>query len=101
MLADLEKLDVSNPDFDTRLAAFERAVCDHADREEQEEFEQVLAGCEEAERQSMGTLLRAAEAVGPTHPHPSTAGSPVAQWAVGPFASLVDRTKDAIAKARS
>jgi hypothetical protein len=49
----------------------------------------------------MGTALKAAEAIAPTHPHPSTAGSPAAQWAVGPFASIVDRTKDALRKAMS
>ena len=49
----------------------------------------------------MGTQVKAAESIAPTHPHPSTAGSPVAQWAVGPIASLVDRTRDAISKATS
>ena len=99
VLAGLEKLDVSTPDFDKELAAFEKAVSDHADMEEQQEFPSVLAECDETERSVMGRMLRAAEAVGPTHPHPSTAGSPAAQWVAGPFASLVDRTKDAIRKA--
>jgi hemerythrin superfamily protein len=99
VLARLEKLDVSTPDFDKEIAAFEKAVTDHADLEEQEEFSQVLAECEETERKTMGRMLKAAEAVAPTHPHPSTAGSTAAQLAVGPFASLVDRTKDAIKKA--
>ena len=31
----------------------------------------------------MGTVLRAAERTAPTHPHPSMAGSPIAQWMVG------------------
>jgi hypothetical protein len=31
----------------------------------------------------------------PTHPHPSTAGSPIAQWMVGPWASLIDQARDA------
>jgi hypothetical protein len=49
----------------------------------------------------MGKQILAAEAVAPTHPHPSAAGSPVAQWTVGPFASIVDRTRDAISSAGS
>jgi hypothetical protein len=49
----------------------------------------------------MGTALKAAEAVAPTHPHPSTAGSPAAQWAVGPIASIVDRARDAVKKVMS
>jgi hypothetical protein len=47
----------------------------------------------------MGKQILAAESVAPTHPHPSTAGSTVAQWAIGPFVSVVDRTKDAIKNA--
>jgi hypothetical protein len=44
----------------------------------------------------MGAVLRAAEMTGPTHPHPSTAGSPIAQWMVGPWVSMIDRARDAI-----
>ena len=96
VLARLEKLDPATPDFDTELAGFERAVLDHADLEERDEFSQVLTECDESERRLMGAMLLSAEAVAPTHPHPSTAGSTAAQWAVGPFASMVDRTRDAI-----
>lgn len=99
VLARLEKMDVSTPEFDQELAAFEKAVSDHADHEEKEEFPHVLAECDETERHVMGRMLRAAEAVGPTHPHTSTAGSPAAQWIAGPFASMLDHTRDAIRKA--
>lgn len=99
VLARLEKMDPSTPEFDHELASFEKAVREHADHEEKEEFPHVLAGCDETERRVMGRMLRAAEAVGPTHPHTSTAGSPAAQWIAGPFASMLDRTRDAIRKA--
>ncbi|MGO4757026.1 hemerythrin domain-containing protein, partial [Streptomyces sp. 2MCAF27] len=56
----------------------------------------VHEGRTEDQLRRMGTMLRAAEKIAPTHPHPSAAGSPAAQWSVGPFASLVDRTRDAI-----
>jgi hemerythrin superfamily protein len=98
VLAKLEKLDPGTPDFDKELAGFEKAVTDHADAEEQDEFTQVLAECDETERKAMGAMLTAAEAVAPTHPHPSTAGSTTAQWAIGPFASMIDRTRDALKK---
>ena len=99
VLKKLEKLDVSDPEFDRTLASFEKSVDEHAENEESEEFPAILADCDEAKRAAMGKQVRAAESVAPTHPHPSTAGSPTAQWAVGPFASLVDRTKDLITKA--
>ncbi len=44
----------------------------------------------------MGSRVKAAEKVAPTHPHPSAAGSPVAQYVLGPFASLLDRSRDAL-----
>jgi hemerythrin superfamily protein len=96
VLKDLEKLDVSSAEFGTKLAAFEKAVDQHAEKEESEEFPQILAQVDEKRRATMGTQLRVAEKIAPTHPHPSTAGSTAAQYAVGPFASLVDRTRDAI-----
>ena len=99
VLKELERLDVGSAEFDATLASFEKAVSDHAEAEETEEFPHILSSCDEDKRASMGKQLRAAESIAPTHPHPSTAGSPAAQWAVGPFASLVDRARDAISGA--
>jgi hemerythrin superfamily protein len=96
VLADLEKLGTEAPKFDALFAQFEVAVLEHARREETEEFPNLMADRDEAELVRMGQALRAAEKIAPTHPHPSTAGSPAAQWTVGPFASLVDRARDAV-----
>lgn len=96
VLADLEKMDVFGAGFDAAFARFEQSVIDHAEHEEREEFPFVIRDCAEDKRRGMGTMLRAAEKIAPTHPHPGAAGSPMAQWTVGPFASLVDRTKDAL-----
>jgi len=101
VLAQLEKLDVGGTEFDTRLMEFEKAVDEHAEAEESQEFPAILSQCDDDQRQTMGKHLRAAEGIAPTHPHPSTAGSTTAQYAVGPIASLVDRTRDAIKAAAS
>jgi hemerythrin superfamily protein len=98
VLAQLERLDVHSADFDAKLAALEKSVSSHAEAEENDEFPHILSGCDEGERASMGSLLKKAESIAPTHPHPSTAGSTAAQWAVGPFASIVDRARDAISR---
>ncbi|MFF8601405.1 hemerythrin domain-containing protein [Streptomyces sp. NPDC015232] len=95
-LAALEDLDVHSAEFEARLDEFRRAVEHHAEHEEREEFPRIRAECDIEERRSMGRRLRAAERMAPTHPHPRTAGSPVAQWTVGPFAALLDRAKDAL-----
>ena len=96
VLLKLEKMTIDSRDFDRTFLEFEQAVLAHAAREENEEFPAVRAGRNEAQLKRMGTMLKAAERVAPTHPHPGAAGKPAAQWAVGPFASLVDRTRDAI-----
>jgi hypothetical protein len=96
VLSRLEDLDPASPEFTSMLASFRTAVEQHAENEEREEFPPILAEHDEDVRRGMGAQVRAAEAVAPTHPHPSVAGSPLAQWAVGPMASLVDRTRDAI-----
>jgi len=95
----LEMMDVSGAEFDRMFAEFELAVLEHARHEEKDEFPLVRAREDQDALLAMGRTLRAVERIAPTHPHPSTAGSPVAQWAVGPFASLVDRTLDAIKNA--
>jgi hemerythrin superfamily protein len=99
VLADLEKLDCDTQEFDEVFATFETAILRHAQHEEREEFPQVRSHLSTGQLETMGKALRAAEKVAPTHPHPGVAGSSAAQWAVGPFASLVDRARDAVSKA--
>lgn len=94
VLAELEKMDVSSVEFDRLLAEFEHAVSGHAAREETEEFPYVHSSRTPEELQRMGRRLRTVEKIAPTHPHPGTAGSTAAQWTVGPFASVADRTRD-------
>ncbi|GHK01163.1 hemerythrin domain-containing protein [Streptomyces sp. NPDC003753] len=96
VLAELEKMDVTSAEFDAKLAAFEKAVIDHAEHEEREEFPAVRRGCDEEQLKGLGARLQMVEKVAPTHPHPTAAGSPAAQLLTGPFASMVDRVKDAI-----
>jgi len=99
LLADLEKMGTSSAEFDRMFADLQRAVLEHAEHEEQEEFPPVRAQEDQDRLIAMGKALRAAEKIAPTHPHPAAAGSPAAQWTVGPFASVVDRTRDAIKNA--
>lgn len=98
VLAELEELDVASAEFERMFADFERSVDAHAEAEETEEFPIILREKSVDDRQKMGARLQRAEKLAPTHPHPSTAGSTTAQWFVGPFASLVDRAKDAVRK---
>lgn len=96
LLAKLEDLDCASDEFDKLLATLEIAVLQHAQSEEAEEFPTILASCDDEQRQKLGRQVLTTEKLAPTHAHPSTAGSPTAQWLVGPFASIVDRTRDAL-----
>lgn len=96
-LAELETLDVGGAQFAAKLAEFETAVSDHALREEHEEFPGLLAVISVEQQRKMGQRLLAVQKAAPTHPHPAAAGSTAAQYAIGPFASLLDRAKDAFA----
>ncbi|MEU7423779.1 hemerythrin domain-containing protein [Streptomyces sp. NPDC040750] len=96
VLAELEKMDLSSQDFDVQFAQFQQDVLAHAGREESLEFPALEGGCTPEQRQTMGRRLLTAERAAPTHPHPTAAGSPVLQWTLGPFASLLDRARDAL-----
>ncbi|MFR0357347.1 hemerythrin domain-containing protein [Streptomyces sediminimaris] len=98
VLSELEKMDVDSAEFARLLGEFESSVLEHAEHEEHEEFPAVRAGCSEDQLRKMGGRLRSAERMAPTHPHPTAAGSTSAQWLTGPFASMVDRTKDALSR---
>ena len=94
VLAELEHLDVSGPEFEARFAHFEQSVLAHAQHEEKEEFPRVRAQCSAAELAALGEHLLRAEETAPTHPHVSASGSPAAHKVVGPFAALIDRVRD-------
>jgi hypothetical protein len=96
VLSKLEKLDCASTEFDTLLAKFEQSVSHHAEQEEAQEFPAILSGCDADKRKTLGSRILIAEKIAPTHPHELAAGSTAAQWVVGPFASIVDRARDAL-----
>lgn len=85
--------------FDTRLGALEKSVDAHAENEEREEFRVILERCSEQHRQGLRERIKSVESIAATHRHPTTSGKPAALAAVGPFASIVDRVKEALSDA--
>lgn len=98
VLKHLESMDVDSSDFEAQLVGFQKTVIEHAEAEEKDEFPAILAHCDVDKRRSMGERLQTAEAIAPTHPHPTAAGSPTRQMLMGPFASMIDRVRDALSK---
>ncbi|HVY10109.1 MAG TPA: hemerythrin domain-containing protein [Mycobacteriales bacterium] len=97
-LADLEKLDPASDAFMTDFGAFAADVLEHATNEEQQEFPLVRAEKDENALEKMATAMDLVEKVAPTHPHPS-AKSTTSNVVLGPFASIMDRARDAISSA--
>ncbi|TMR15525.1 hemerythrin domain-containing protein [Nonomuraea turkmeniaca] len=86
------------PDFTQNLAMLRAAVEAHARSEERYEFTQLRGHTSEAERRSMATGVKAAEAMAPTHPHPGTE-SATKNVLVGTPVAMMDRVRDVIRQA--
>ncbi|MEO5875880.1 MAG: hemerythrin domain-containing protein [Streptosporangiaceae bacterium] len=95
----LERTETGSSEFLPLLRQLRAAVEAHAKHEESSEFAQLRIKGTTEELQGMATLVKAAEAVAPTHPHPGVEGA-VKNLALGPIASVSDRVRDAIKAAR-
>ena len=98
LLSQIEKLDVTSQEFIDELTKLRDAVLDHARHEEDEEFPILEREVDDDDLKRMGAAVRAAEAIAPTRPHPGVE-SAKANFAVGPFASMLDRARDLIGQA--
>jgi hemerythrin superfamily protein len=98
LLSSIESLDVASQEFIDELTKLRQAVLDHAEHEENEEFTTLRRGLNSDERHRLTRAVQAAEAIAPTRPHPGVESAKL-NFVVGPFASLLDRARDAISKA--
>lgn len=95
-LAELEGLELDSAEFEAKFRTLETNVIAHAESEEREEFERLGSLLDQSRLARMKKAAEFAEAVAPTRPHPGIE-SATANILVGPFASMVDRARDAIA----
>ena len=98
MLSELEDIGPDGAEFAQKLTALRTAVLDHADHEERDEFPYVEKQATQQQLAGMARAVQAAQALAPTHPHPGVE-SPTANVLVGPFAAMIDRTRDVIRQA--
>jgi hypothetical protein len=94
-LGALEKIPCGTADFSKELVHLQAAVLDHAKREEAEEFTLLEDHLDDEELRKLTTAVQVAERIAPTHPHAGVESAFV-NFAVGPFASLLDRARDAL-----
>ena len=97
-LSALEAMDISSKEFIDELTLFRGSVLDHAEREELEEFTRLERELDADDLNRMAKAVLAAEAIAPTRPHPGVESAKL-NFAVGPFASMLDRARDAIKSA--
>ena len=100
LLSSVEKLDIASQEFIDEITKLQQAVIDHAEHEENEEFTKLQRELDPDERKRLTKAVQVAEAIAPTRPHPGVESAKL-NFAVGPFASLLDRARDAIAQAIS
>jgi hemerythrin superfamily protein len=91
----LEGLDIGSSEFIDELKIFQQAVLDHASHEEAEEFPGLKRALSAEELKQLTGAVRVSEAIAPTRPHPGVE-SAKANLVAGPFASMLDRARDAI-----
>lgn len=95
MLARIEGMDITSAQFDEMLHALERSVLAHADAEERDEFSTLANIVDDDQLAKMRKAVEMSERMAPTRPHPGVE-SPTANMLVGPFASMLDRARDAL-----
>lgn len=95
-LSDLYDLGTDHPDFDMRLQTLADDVIRHATAEETQEFVQLRVDLSESELVRMASMVRAAESLAPTRPHPAAGESAVANMLAGPPLAVFDRVRDAL-----
>jgi hemerythrin superfamily protein len=95
VLAELEKLDVASPEFETKLRSLQADVIEHAEAEEHQEFDQLGSELDDEQLERMRKAVEFAEKMAPTRPHAGVE-SAGANMMAGPFAMMMDRARDAI-----
>lgn len=95
LLAELEDYEVDSDEFETQLAVLRNAVLTHAQAEETQEFERLGSRLDASRLERMRKAVKLAESIAPTRPHPGVE-SAAANMLAGPFASMLDRARDAL-----
>jgi len=97
-LSRIEKLDTTSQEFIDELVTLREAVLQHAENEERDEFPKLEGKLDADELKRLTTAVRVAEALAPTRPHAGVESAKL-NLALGPFASMLDRARDAIQQA--
>lgn len=96
MLSALEHVGVESDEFAPRFAVMRQAVLKHAQLEEATVLPLLELVNDDDRLARLGQMAEVAASLAPTHPHPHGPDSALGNMVVGPLASVVDRTRDAL-----
>jgi hemerythrin-like domain-containing protein len=96
VLAEIDKLDVSDPQFDRLIAELIPAGRRHIEFEETQVWPSLRQALSPQQAQELGEKIQKAKQMGPTRPHPHTPSSPGVLKTAGPAVAAVDRLRDAV-----
>jgi hypothetical protein len=99
ILRQMEKADVGSDDWNVLFERLRSGVLEHAQHEETLELPQLRMHVSPEELDQKGTTYESAKRMAPTHPHPMTPNTPLANMTLGPVAAVLDRARDAVNKA--
>jgi hemerythrin superfamily protein len=94
VLADLDAIDPSDPQYDAEFRGLIRDVRHHVEEEEREMFPMLASVIPEEELMEMGRKMEDAKGRAPTRPHPHAPAKPPANIVTGPVMGAVDRMRD-------
>ena len=97
-LADLEGVDPSTRSFADALEIFRAEVEAHATAEELEVLPLLEEHRSAGQLEALDRLFVAAEAIAPTHAHRFAPVGAIGNLVLGPFVSVVDRTRDLLCR---
>lgn len=94
LLADLEKRDAGSAEHGSAMQELIETIRHHVEEEEGDVFPKLRSEVDADMLDKLGTVVEEAKKVVPTHPHPLVPGTATAQLVAGPWAAMVDKTRD-------
>lgn len=95
VLAQLDKLDADQPEFEKLVSTFIAAGREHIGYEEGQVWPSFRAALTPEEARSIGDKIAEGKKTAPTRPHPNTPASPGVLKTAGPAVAAADRARDA------
>jgi len=96
VLAELDKLEADDPEFEEFLGTFTGAAREHIEFEETHVWPGLRAALPAETAAELGSKIADGKKTAPTRPHPHTPSSPGVLKGAGPAVAAADKARDAV-----